>query len=330
MILTRVLMAVAFLAALAVGLLGWLWLAERVAGPLTSRRGARTRRALLGWLWLAPAAALVATFLAWPLVNTVWLSLRDAGSRQWVGLRNYDYLLVDAQVRSALRNNLLWLVLLTGGCLAVGLAVAALADRARYGALAKAAIVLPTAIPFVAGAVVWRFMYQYQPPGLPQIGTVNAVWTSVGGADPVAWLVNRSTNNVALVVVGIWMTAGFATVIIAAALTSIPPELREAATVDGATSWQVFRHITLPHLRPTLVVTATLLAVTAFKAFDIVYVMTNGNFNTDVIANVMYRQLFVVQDNGRASAIAVLLALLAVPVLVLNSRSMTRSAGEGS
>jgi alpha-glucoside transport system permease protein len=330
MILTRVLLAAAFLAALAIGLLGWLWLAERIAAGVTIRRRARAGRAVLGWMWLAPATGLVATFLAWPLVNTVWLSLRDANSRRWVGLRNYNYLLVDPQVRSALRNNVLWLVLLTGGCLAVGLAVAALADRVRYGGLAKTAVVLPTAIPFAAGAVVWRFMYLYQPPGLPQIGTVNAVWTSLPRSDSVAWLVDRSTNNVALIVVGIWMTAGFATVIIAAALTSLPPELREAATVDGATSWQVFRHITLPHLRPTLVVTATLLAITAFKAFDIVYVMTNGNFNTDVIANLMYRQLFVFQDNGRASAIAVLLALMAVPVLVVNARTMTRSPGEGS
>jgi alpha-glucoside transport system permease protein len=322
----RILGAVAFLGVLAVALLGWLWLAERLAGRAAHRRGARTRRAVLGWLWLVPALVLVATFLAWPLLNTIWLSLRDARSERWVGLRNYGYL-VEPEVRAALADNLLWLVLLTGACLAVGLVVAGLAERVRYRALARAAIVLPTAIPFVAGAIIWRFMYQYQPPGLPQTGTVNAVWTTLSGADPVAWLVDRATNNLALIGVGVWMTAGFATVIIAAALTSLPPELREAATVDGATSWQVFRHVTLPHLRPTLVVTATLLAVTAFKAFDIVYVMTNGNFGTDVIANVMYRQLFVFQDNGRASAIAVLLALLAIPILAVNARSMTRGEG---
>ena len=326
MLLPRILVAVGFLAVLAAALLGWLWLAERLAGRAAAKRSSRVRRAVLGWLWLVPALALVMTFLAWPLVNTVWLSLRDAHSERWVGLRNYEYLMT-AEVRSALANNLFWLVLLTGACLAVGLVVAGLTERVRYRALARAAIVLPTAIPFVAGAVIWRFMYQYQPPGLPQTGTANAVWTTLTGADPVAWLVNNATNNLALIAVGVWMTAGFATVIIAAALTSLAPELREAATVDGATSWQVFRHVTLPHLRPTLVVTATLLAVTAFKAFDIVYVMTNGNFDTDVIANVMYRQLFVFGDNGRASAVAVLLALLAVPVLAANARAMTRGEG---
>lgn len=212
-------------------------------------------------------------------------------------------------------------MLLTGGCLLVGVVVAVLADRVRYEAVAKAAIVLPTAIPFVAGAVVWRFMYQYQPPGLPQTGTVNAVWTAISAAAPVAWLVENSTNNVALITVGVWMTAGLATVIVSAALKSIPAELHEAARVDGASAWQAFRHITLPHLRPAIVVTATLLAVTAFKAFDIVYVMTNGNFDTDVIANTMYRQLFVDQHYGRASAIAVLLAVLAVPILLLNARA---------
>jgi alpha-glucoside transport system permease protein len=323
MILSRVVTAAAFLAGLAVTLLGWLWLVERVA----ARFGPRYRRTVLGWLWLAPALGLVGLYLAWPLLNTVVLAARDAQSRSWVGLRNVIFLATDDQVRSALRNNLLWLVVLTIGCLLVGIAVAVLADRVRYEGIAKAAVVLPTAIPFVAGAVVWRFMYQYQPPGLPQTGTANAVWTAITGADPVAWLVDTRTNNLALITVGIWMTAGFATVILSAALKSIPAELREAATVDGASPWQVFRHITLPHLRPTIVVTATLLAITAFKAFDIVYVMTNGNFDTDVIANLMYRQLFVNQDYGRASAIAVLLAALALPILLLNARVM-RSEGE--
>jgi alpha-glucoside transport system permease protein len=318
MTVTRFPLAVAFLIVVGAVLLGWLWLGERVAARLRPRAG----RGLLAWLWLTPALLLVGTFLAWPLLNTVTLSLRDAGSTRWLGLDNYAFLFTDPQVRAALRNNLIWLVLLTSACLVVGVMVAVLADRVRYEAVAKAAIVLPTAIPFVAGAVVWRFMYAYQPPGLPQTGTANAVWTGVTGAPPVAWLVENLTNNPALVVVGIWMTAGFATVILSAALKSIPADLQEAARVDGATPWQVFRHVTLPHLRPTIVVTTTLIAITAFKAFDIVYVMTNGNFDTDVIANVMYRQLFVNHDHGRASAIAVLLAAIALPILLLNARAV--------
>jgi alpha-glucoside transport system permease protein len=309
--LSRLAMASLFLVALAGGLLGWLWLAER----LVARLRPSARQGALAWLWLTPALLLVTTYLAWPLLNTIWISLQDRAS-------GYQYLVTDPAVRSALRNNLIWLVLLTGGCLVVGVVVAVLADRVRYEAIAKAAIVLPTAIPFVAGAVVWRFMYLYQPPGLPQTGTANAIWTTISGAAPVAWLVDGATNNPALVTVGVWMTAGFATVILSAALKSVPTELQEAARIDGASSWQVFRHITLPHLRPTLLVTTTLLAITAFKAFDIVYAMTNGNFDTDVIANVMYRQLFVAGDSGRASAIAVLLAVVALPILLLNARAL--------
>ncbi|MFD0745325.1 carbohydrate ABC transporter permease [Phytohabitans flavus] len=276
------------------------------------------------WLWLAPALVPVGVFLAWPLANTVWLSLRDAGSGAWAGLDNYRYLVTSTEVHTALRNNLLWLVLLTGGCLVTGLLVAVLTDKVRYEAVAKAAVVLPTAIPFVAGAVIWRFMYQYRPPGLPQTGTLNAVLTAAGAA-PLAWLVDTRTNNAALIGVGVWMTAGFATVILSAALKALPPDLHEAARIDGAGPWQAFRHVTLPQLRPAVVVTATLVAVSAFKAFDIVYVMTNGNYRTDVIANLMYRQLFVAQDYGRASAIAVLLTLLAAPILVLNARATGRA-----
>lgn len=320
MTMVRVLQAIAFVAGSLAALLGWLWLAERVAARVPLRR----RRATLGWLWLMPAVLLVGAYLVWPLANTLVLSLRDARSAAWRGLDNYGYLITDPEVHAALRNNLFWLVLLTGGCLAVALLVATLADQVRYEAVAKAAVVLPTAIPFVAGAIVWRFMYSYQPPGLPQTGTLNAVYTAVTGADPFAWLVDSRTNNSALIGVGIWMTTGFATVILSAALKGIPPELREAARVDGANGWQVFRLVVAPQLRPAIVVTGTLLAISAFKAFDIVYVMTNGNYATDVIANLMYRQLFVNQDYGRASAIAVLLAAVAIPVLVINARTARR------
>jgi alpha-glucoside transport system permease protein len=316
----RIIAAVAFVAGVGAGLLGWLWLAERITGRLPLR----WRRRLLGPLWLAPAAVMMGIYLLWPLVNTVVLSLRDRTSTSWRGLENYAFLARDEQVHAALANNLFWLVLLTGGCLAVGLLVATLADRVRYEALAKAAVVAPTAIPFVAGAVIWRFMYQYQPPGLPQIGTLNAAWTSTTGQDPLAFLVDERTNNAALIGVGIWMTTGFATIILSAALKSVPAELREAAIVDGANSRQTFRYVILPQLRPAIIVTATLLAISAFKAFDIVYVMTNGNFATDVLANLMYRQLFLNQDYGRASAIAVLLAVAAIPVLIVNARNARR------
>jgi alpha-glucoside transport system permease protein len=316
----RAALALAFIVGGLAALLGWLWLAERIADALPPR----VRRQVLGVLWTTPALALVGVYLVWPLGNTVVLSLRDAQSRAWRGLDNYRYLAVDPQAGAALENNLLWLGLLTFGCLGVGLLMATLADQVRYEAWAKAAVVAPTAIPFVAGAVIWRFMYQYQPPGFPQTGTLNAVWVGLTGHDPIAFLVDSRTNNSALILVGVWMTTGFATIILSAALKGVPSELREAARIDGATGWQTFRYVLLPQVRPAIVVTATLLAISAFKAFDVVYVMTNGNFATDVLANLMYRQLFIDQDYGRASAIAVLLAVAAIPVLVINARAARR------
>jgi alpha-glucoside transport system permease protein len=324
MIAGRVLLAAACTAGIPAALLGWLWLAERVERLLPPRR----RPAARAWLWLAPAGAPAAIFLLWPLAYTAVLSFRDATGAAWRGAANYAFLLDSSEVHAALRNNLLWLVLLTAGCLLVALTVAVLSDAVRWEPAAKAIVVAPTAISFVCGAVIWRFMFQYQPPGLPQTGTLNAAWTGLTGSPPVPWLVDSRTNNAALVAVGVWMTAGFAAVIISAALKGLPAELVEAARIDGANAWQVFRYITLPQLRPTLVVVATLLAIMALKAFDIVYVMTNGNYDTDVIANLMYRQLFVAQDYGRASAVAVLLAVIAAPIFLVNA-SVIRNRGSG-
>ncbi|HZB50509.1 MAG TPA: sugar ABC transporter permease [Mycobacteriales bacterium] len=316
----RMLAAAGFTVGVPLGLAGWLALVERLLRPLGRRAADRLRP----WAWLTPGVVLLAVFLVHPLVSTLLLSTRDATSTASRGLGNFGYVLASAEVRSALRNNLLWLVLLTGGCLAVGLLVAILADGTRYESAAKAAVVLPTAISFVAGAVIWRSMYDYRPPGSAQTGTLNAVLITLTGHDPVSWLVDTSTNNGALVAVGIWMTTGFATVLLSAALKGVPAELVEAARMDGAGPWRTFRHVVLPEIAPALTVVATFLAVTAFKAFDVIYVLTNGSYDTDVIANVMYRELFVRQDYGHASAIAVLLLVVALPVLAMTLRGRRR------
>ena len=313
---TRVATALAFTVGVPFGLVGWLWLVERLLRPLGRRAAARIRP----WAWLVPGGGTVVVFLLYPLLNTLLLATRNADSTGFRGLGNVSYVLGSAEVRGALRNNVLWLVLLTAGCLLVGLLVAVLSNETRYEAVAKAAVVLPTAVSFVAGAVIWRSMYDYRPPGAAQTGTLNALYTSTTGHDPVSWLVDTGTNTPALILVGIWMTAGFATVMLSAALKGVPPELVEAARMDGAGSWRVFRHVVLPELMPTLALVTTFLGITAFKSFDIVYVLTNGSYGTDVVANVMYRQLFVDADYGHAAAIAVLLLVLALPVLAVNLR----------
>lgn len=306
-----------------IAMYGWLrgvgWAAELL--PIRHRRRAQA----IGWL--VPGLVAAGTYLLWPLVSTIVLSFRDASGRAWAGLDNYRFLATSTDVRSALQNNLLWLVGLVIVPIAIGLIVAVLADRARFESAAKAVVVAPVAISFVAAAIVWRAMFEYQPANRPQTSTLNAS-LSVVGVEPLGWLVDTRTNNGALIAVGVWMTAGFATVLLSAGLKAVPVELLDAARVDGARPWQLFRFVIVPQLRPVLVIVATALAITALKAFDVVYVMTAGRFDTNVIANVLYQQLFVAQHDGRASAVAVLLCVVAAPVVAVNVWTSRRSPGQ--
>jgi len=281
------------------------------------------------WLWLAPALVFLAVFLFYPAISTLVLSLFDADSRAFVGLRNYAFALTNPSMLVAFRNNLLWLVVFTAGAVGAGLLMAVLTDRVRYEQAAKTVLFVPMAISFVAASVIWKFVFEFRPAGAAQIGSLNAVLTALfPGFSPVAWLVNLAANNVALITVAVWVWAGFCLVILSAALKGIPAELLEAARVDGANEWQVFRAVTLPLLAPTITVVATTMVIFALKAFDIVYVMTSGNFNTEVIANRMYKEMFTFHNFGRASAIAVILFLATVPVMVANIRHFQeREAG---
>lgn len=305
-------------------LVGYVVLVELVLRLAPERR----RPAVRPWLWIAPAVAFIGTFLAYPAVRTVTLSFRDARSERWVGLDNYRFVFTDGGMLTALRNNALWLVLFTALTVGFGLLIAILTDRVRYEPVAKAVIFMPMAISLVAAGVIWRFMYNFRPPGSPQNGTVNAALGSVvPGFEPHAWLIDPPGNNIALIIAAAWIWTGFCMVVISAALKGIPRDLFEAARVDGAGEWQTFRAIVLPLLAPTLTVVTTVMLITALKAFDIVYVMTSGNFDTDVIANRMYKEMFNVRNYGRASAIAVLLLVAILPVMLLNMR---RFRGEGA
>jgi len=297
-------------------LLGYIVVAEWLLGRLPA--GARPR--LRPWIWIGPALAFVGFFLIAPAIETVILSLKDATSTNWVGLDNYATVLTDSNVHLAIRNNVLWwIVFFTSFVLIDGLVIAVLADRVRYEGIAKSLIFLPQAISFVAAGTIWKFIYAYQPPGVEQTGTLNAMVTAFGG-EPQPWLAQAPTNNLLIIVVGVWAWAGFATVILSAALKGVPVELLEASRLDGASEVMVFRRIILPLMLPTITVVATTLVIFALKAFDVVYVMTNGNFDTEVLANRMYKELFSARNYGRASAVATLLLLGIVPVLVFNLR----------
>jgi len=305
-----------------------IWAYLMVTEFIVSRTSQRVSRNLRPWLWLLPSLSLLFVFLVYPALNTVYLSFLDAKSAHFVGLANYLYIFTDSNMLIVLRNNVLWLVFFTLFCLFFGLLIALLADRVRYESVAKAFVFLPMAISFVAAGVIWKFMYEYRPAGSPQIGTVNAFLTAVNPSfEPKAWLFDRSTNNFALIIVGIWMWTGFAMVILSAGLKGISEDLLEAARIDGAGEFTIFFKIILPLLLPTITVVATTLIINVLKVFDIVYVMTNGNLGTEVIANRMYKEMFNYRNYGRASAIATLLLLAIIPVMIMNIK---RFNAEGS
>jgi alpha-glucoside transport system permease protein len=279
-----------------------------------------------GWtfvLYIIPSLCILAVFLLYPTLHTLYLSFLDPKASSFVGLGNYISLLSQHEILTVFRNNLLWLVLFTVTTLGLGLFLALLSDRLAYEPIVKAIIFIPMAISFTAAAVIWRLMYLYQPEEFPQVGLVNAflVWT---GGSPIAWLVNLEVNNLALIAAGVWMWTGFAMVVISAGLRSIPRGILEAAQVDGARGWQLFRHILLPILSPVLVVVVLTLTINALKVFDLVYVMTFGNHETDVMANRMFKEMFTFGHFGKASALAVLLLVAIIPVMILNIRRFRR------
>ncbi len=273
------------------------------------------------WLWLAPALALLLIFLVYPTIQTIYYSFMNANSTKAVGLANYVFAFTNPAMLSSFRNNLVWLLLYPTVTLVIALLIAVLSDRVWYENIVKAVVFIPLAISFVAAGVIWKLMYDYSPAGSNQIGTVNALLLAlIPGFAPKAWLINYPINNIALILIGIWMYVGFATVILSAGLKSIPDEILEAAKIDGANEGQIFRNITLPLLSSTIAVVATTMIISVLKIFDIIYVMTNGNFNTDVIANRMYKELFTFNNIGRASTIATILLLLTIPIMIFNIR----------
>ena len=288
------------------------------------------------WLWLFPSLLIITVYLIYPAIDTFRLSLMNANSTTFVGFDNYWYIFTTRTTQNALLNNILWIALFTLLTVGLGLLFAVLAGRVRYEAVAKSMIFIPMAISFVAAAVIWRFVYAYQPPGFAQIGLINAMASGVG-LDPVAWLIEQRipytsallpapfhTNNVAVILVGVWMWTGFAMVVLSAGLKGISSEVIEAARVDGANEFQIFRRVILPLVSPTIAVVATTLVIQSLKIFDIVWVMTSGNYGTDVIATLMYKQMFNFQDFGRSGALAVILLAAIIPIMLISIRRFQR------
>ena len=348
------------------------------------------------WLFLFPAIFALGLYLAYPVFATLWLSVTDRSQGDaFVGLANYRQMLDEPKFWEAIRNNMLWLIVVPAVSTAAGLLVAQLTDRIKWGNIAKSLIFMPMAISFVGASVIFKLVYDARPAGTPQIGVINAVWMQFdGGAgsflvlkllptvilagfaalaayvavilarpvlnphlagglfgkavrlvlaagmaflvwkalaalvaiwtttivygEPQQWLTLPFWNNFFLMVVLIWIQTGFAMVILSAALRGIPEETVEAAIIDGANPFQVFFRIKVPQITGTIVVVWTTITITVLKVFDIVFAMTNGQWETQVLANYMYDKLFRANDWGVGSASAMVIMLLVTPILVWN------------
>jgi alpha-glucoside transport system permease protein len=315
------------LVAVAIGVFGvWalFWIANDLVSWIPNRR---LRESLLPFVFVGPALSLLLIYLVYPAVNTIYLSFFDRKSEAFVGLKNYAFIFNEPNIRIAFRNNVLWLITVTSVCVSLGLVIAVLVDRIKFEALAKSLIFLPMAISAVGAVVIWRFMYAFQPAGRPQIGLLNAIVVALGG-EPTGWYIRPPFNNLALIVIMIWLQTGFCMVVLSAALKGVPSELIEAARIDGANELQLFFKVTVPYIRGTIITIATTVLIMVLKVFDIVYVMTRGNYDTEVIANRMYLEMYRFRDFGHGTALAVILFLAVVPAMIINVRNLRRQRSE--
>lgn len=284
-------------------------------------------RRIKPYVFIGPAVAAITIFLLYPAVRTVILSFANRDSTEWVGFANYGELLTSPNFQQTLLNTLLWIAVVPASCVVLGLGIAVIADRLkpRWEKLSKTVIFLPMAISMVGAATIWRFVYETRPAGQAQIGLQNAIVTALG-ADPIVWLQQEQfrLNSFFLMIILIWAQVGFSMVLLSAAVKGVPTETLEAARLDGANERQTFFRVVVPQIWPTVITVYITVLIGVMKVFDIVYVMTNGNFNTNVIALDFYNQLFTNGNTGYSAAIVVMLMLAVVPVMIYQVRQFRR------
>ncbi len=265
------------------------------------------------WLFLFPAIFALSVYLVYPVIGSFWRSLFNRAGDEFIGMGNYGALFADDTFRQALLNNALWALVVPAAATFFGLLVAQLTDRLVWGNIAKSLIFMPMAISFVGASLIWKFVYA----GDPDIGIINAVRDSIG-LDPVDPIQIPFWNNFFLMAILVWIQTGFAMVILSAALRGIPEETVEAAIIDGANPFQLFFKIKVPQIMGTIVVVWTTITILVLKVFDIVYTMTGGNFGTQILPSYMMSLMF--RDDGRATAVAVVIMVVVLPVMIWNIR----------
>jgi alpha-glucoside transport system permease protein len=308
--------------ALLVGV-GGVWVLFWAMNNLVHIMPIRVRDILRPYVFAGPAVAVLVFYLVYPGIRTIILSFMNRTSTEFVGLRNYEFVFTDPQMLIVLRNTLFWVILVPFFAVALGLVIAVMTDRLKptNEKVVKSLIFLPLAISFVGASVIWRFVYYYQPPGTEQIGLLNAIITAFG-AEPQAWLILRPWNNFFLIFIMIWLQTGFAMVIQSAAVKGVPNSLLEAARIDGAGEIRIFFNVIIPYIKGTILTVTTTILFLVLKVFDIVYVMTSGNYDTGIVASRMYQEAFIYRNFGRGSALAVFLFIVVVPFMIRNITQM--------
>ena len=297
-----------------------VWMLYYMANWIIESLPAKWTRRLQPYIFVGPAIFLVMWFLALPVLRTLILSLYGPDGTTSVGLRNYVNVFTQRVMIEAWRNNMLWLFVGTPLTIGLGLLIAMLADRSTFERVAKSLIFLPMAISMVGAGVIWKFVFDVN----PNIGLINAIVTTNGGANQ-DWLrLVQPWNNLFLIVVMVWLQTGFAMVLISAAIKGIPGELLEAARVDGASELLIFYRIIIPSISGTLLTVTTTTVIFTLKVFDIVMVMTGGQFGTEVIGVRFYRALFTEDNQGLGSAIAMVLLIAVIPVMIYNLRQFSK------
>ncbi|WP_075292519.1 carbohydrate ABC transporter permease [Pararhizobium arenae] len=311
---------------------GTNWILDRIF-PSKGLSGAkasqnlRITNAIRPWLFLGPALFALTIYLIYPVIESVWLAFHDKSGQEFVGIRNFVWMVNDGEFRQSIFNNFLWLLVVPAAATFFGLIIAALTDRIWWGNIAKTLIFMPMAISFVGASVIWKFIYDYRAEGSEQIGLLNAIVVAFGGS-PEAWITIPFWNNFFLMVILIWIQTGFAMVILSAALRGIPEETLEAAVIDGANGLQIFFKIMIPQIWGTIAVVWTTITILVLKVFDIVLAMTNGQWQSQVLANLMFDWMFRGGgDFGRGAAIAVTIMVLVIPIMIWNIRNARKEMG---
>lgn len=269
-------------------------------------------------IFIAPAFIVLFVFIIFPVFETIRLSFFDKRGEVFVGIYNFAWAIKDPDFRRSILNNFGWLLIVPTLSTFFGLVIANLADRVWWGTIAKSIIFMPMAISFVGAGVIWKFIYDYRGPGDEQIGLLNAITVALG-FEPQAWLTIPLWNNLFLMAIMVWIQTGLALVIFSAALRSIPNETLDAARIDGASELKIFWSIIIPYLQQTILVIWTIITILVLKVFDIIYAMTNGQWQTEVLANLMYDWMFRGGgDSGRGSVLAICIMIGVIPILGWN------------